>query len=119
MNYLKEIVAFQEWLEVNPLPPNAQVLWYQLIHVANKLNKGVEWVQVDTRRLMIYSSINNKDNFIKSRNTLIDKGLIEYKRGSKGEFSSYRIIPFESQPNNKEKTNIKKCKKISFIIRGI
>lgn len=94
MNYLKEIVAFHEWLEINPLPPNAQVLWHQLMKVANKLCWQKEWFQVDNQRLMYYTSINNVDSLIRARNKLIDSGIIEYQKGKKGSPNSYKIIPF-------------------------
>lgn len=94
MNYLKEIVAFQNWLELDPISPNARALWYQLMFIANKLCWQKEWFQVDNQRLMYFSSINSKDSFVRARNTLIEKGLIEYKKGKKGIPSSYRIISF-------------------------
>ena len=94
MNYLKEIVAFETWVELNPLPPNARVLWYQLMFIANKLCWQKEWFQVDNKRLMYHLSIDSKNTFLRAREKLIESGLIEYRKGKKGSPNSYRIIPF-------------------------
>jgi len=97
MNYLKEIVAFETWVELNPLPPNARVLWYQLMFIANKLCWQKEWFQIDNERLMFRLSIDSKNTFLRAREKLIENGLIEYKKGKKGSPNSYRIIPFNDE----------------------
>ena len=102
MNYLKEIVAFESWVELPPLPPNARVLWYQLMFIANKLCWQKEWFQIDNRRLMFHLSIDSEHTFLRARDKLIESGIIEYKKGKKGSPNSYRLISFLGKEENEE-----------------
>ncbi|MCM3178552.1 hypothetical protein [Cytobacillus horneckiae] len=36
MNYIKELNAFYDWLELNELSASAINLWYALMHINNK-----------------------------------------------------------------------------------
>jgi hypothetical protein len=36
VNYLSEINAFGNWVEVNPLPPTAELFWYKLMWLNNR-----------------------------------------------------------------------------------
>jgi len=45
MNYIKELNAFIDWLETNPLDATAQALWFHLMAICNKCG-WPEWFAV-------------------------------------------------------------------------
>jgi len=91
MNYIAEINAFERWLETNYLPALSQLLWYKMLMLANRAG-WVEWIVVDNQRLMSLIQLKREATFIDLRQKLIDKGLIEYRKGKKGSPNQYRII---------------------------
>ena len=93
MNYLKEIIAFEEWLERDYLATSSQLLWYKLMYRCNRLG-WPEWVQVDNLRLMGDLHIDSKNTFLRARDVLVQAGRIEVRKGKKGFPNQYRLIPF-------------------------
>ncbi|WP_432627235.1 hypothetical protein [Brotaphodocola sp.] len=93
MNYLKEIIAFEEWLERGYLSASSQLLWYKLMYRCNRLG-WTEWVQVDNLRLMSDVRIDSKNTFLRARDALVEAGRVEVRKGKKGSPNQYRIIPF-------------------------
>lgn len=93
MNYLKEIIAFEEWLERGYLSASSQLLWYKLMYRCNRLG-WTEWVQVDNLRLMSDLHIDSKNTFLRARDALVEAGRVEVRKGKKGSPNQYRIIPF-------------------------
>lgn len=91
MNYLKEINAFENWLETNYLPSSSQLLWYKLIALFNRCG-WKEWISVDNQRLMLLIQVKRKETFINVRDKLIETGLIEYERGAKSKPSRYKLV---------------------------
>ncbi len=81
MNYLREINAFVDWLETNPLDAITQALWFHLMAINNKCN-WPEWFAVANLTLQARLGVDKK-TVIKHRNILIQKKLIEYKNQSK------------------------------------
>lgn len=92
MNYLKEMNAFIDWLETNPLEASAQTLWFHLMAIANK-SGWPEWFTVANPLLQAKVGI-SENSIIKHRNMLVQKGRIEYKNQGKKQAGKYRIIPF-------------------------
>lgn len=90
MSYIDLINAFERWLETNYLPISSQLLWYKLISLFNRCGWS-EWVTVDNQRLMSIMQIKNEKTFIKCRDSLIESGLFEYKKGKKGSPNQYKI----------------------------
>jgi hypothetical protein len=90
MSYIDLINAFERWLETNYLPISSQLLWYKLISLFNRCGWS-EWVTVDNQRLMSIMQIKNEKTFIKCRDSLIEAGLFEYKKGKKGSPNQYKI----------------------------
>ena len=90
MNYLAEILAFEQWLESHYLPISSQLLWYKLMYLSNKSGWS-EWVVVDNLRLMAAVQMSREATFIKARDELIKAGLVEYRKGKKGSPNSYRM----------------------------
>lgn len=96
MNYLTEIIAFEQWLETHYLPISSQLLWYKLMYKCNRSGWS-EWVTVDNRRFMADMQMGNENTFTKARDELIKAGLIDYQKGKKGSPNRYRIISFTSR----------------------
>jgi len=93
MSYLDQINAFDRWLETHHLPPLAQLLWYRIMALCNRA-MWPEWMQVDNRRLMVAIGTGREKTLVDVRSKLIDAGLIEYRKGHKGNPGKYRICPF-------------------------
>lgn len=106
INYLKEIVTFDVWAEENSLSNSAQLLWYKLMGLCNKL-MWPDWFAIDNLRLAAKLGA-SKETFVKARKELVAVGRIEVRTGKKGSPSQYRIIPF-AKPNffGKNKTENK------------
>lgn len=103
INYIVEINQFRKFAYNNYMSANAVLLWYGLFGMNNDLH-WQEWFKVDNLRLMGYSFIKREATLISARKELIDLGLIEFKKGSKGHPSEYRIVMFvekqkEQTPN--------------------
>ncbi len=93
MNYLAEILAFEQWLETHYLPILPQLLWYKLVYFCNRSGWS-EWVTVDNLRLMAATQMGREATLIKARDELIKAGLVEYQKGKKGSPNRYRLISF-------------------------
>ncbi len=77
MNYPRELNAFVDWLETNPLDVITQALWFHLMAINNKCNYP-EWFTVANLTLQAKLGVDKK-TIIKHRNILIQKRLITYK----------------------------------------
>lgn len=90
MNYITEINAFEKRMRQQPLPANAQLLWYKLMAFANRL-RWPEWFTIDNDRLaeLLNTSLGTTRA---ARDQLIEAGLIEFRRGVKKHPNQYRLI---------------------------
>jgi len=93
LNFLLEITAFERWLETNYLPYPSQLLWYKLMCLGNRSGWS-EWVIVDNRRLMAMMQQKQEKTLIRWRDTLVNAGLVVYKRGTKGSPGKYKLLSF-------------------------
>ena len=82
MTYIDYLNSFNQWLESNTLPGNAQLLFFRLLNVFNRAG-WPEYVQVDTRRLTILADC-EKDAAYRARDKLCDAGFLNYRKGKKG-----------------------------------
>lgn len=97
MNYIRELNAFIDWLEINPLEAITQTLWFHLMAIANK-SGWPEWFTV--ANLTLQAKLNVSENTLnKHRNLLVQKGRIEYRSQGKQKAGKYRIISFSSPIN--------------------
>lgn len=94
MNYLREINAFIDWLETNPLEASTQTLWFHLMAIANK-SGWPEWFTVANPLLQAKVGV-SENTLIKHRNFLAQRGRIEYRSMGKQKAGKYRIISFTS-----------------------
>jgi DnaD/phage-associated family protein len=102
MNYIKEINAFYDWLELNELSPSAINLWYALMHINNKAG-WTETFTVAESVLCVKTGLTDR-TLRKVRNELKQKGRIDFT-SRKGKAPIYKIIPFgseQSTENNSE-----------------
>ncbi|ADQ06105.1 putative transcriptional regulator, GntR family [Caldicellulosiruptor hydrothermalis 108] len=90
MSILKEIEAFEIWLEANSLSPLAQLLWYKLTSIKNHLAE-TEWFPVSNRELMTKTCILSEHTLIEARNELKKAGLIDFVSGKKGQPTLYKL----------------------------
>jgi hypothetical protein len=93
MNYLAEILAFNRWREVNPLPASAIALWHELMAVCNKAG----WQQVFTTpngTLQAACGLSRRE-FDRARQILIENDRIKYKKSERvNQAGRYELLPF-------------------------
>jgi len=94
MNYIKEIEAFEDWLEINHLPATAQLLWYKLLVLCNRAG-WAEWLSVTNQALMAKIGASSEKTLIEARNRLKQAGLIDFKTGKKGQPTKYKLFSVE------------------------
>ncbi len=94
MNYILEIKAFYDWLEVNQLSTSAIVLWHALMHIANKTG----WQDTFTVATVVLSTKTGlkRDALYNARAALGNKGLISFKVRTGNQSAVYIINPFVS-----------------------
>lgn len=93
MDYMREINAFDRWLEHNYLPASSQLLWYRLMALCNRCG-WPEWITVDNQRMMVLIQCKREATLIDTRNKLIESGLVDFRKGRKGLPNQYKMIPF-------------------------
>ena len=91
MQYLNEINAFGDAMEERPLPKNAQLLWYRLMHRANR-NFWRFPLAISNQEAMDLIGV-TIHAFLQARKALEDAGLLKVKQGVKGKPSEYTLIP--------------------------
>ncbi len=89
MNYLLEIKAFYDWLEVNQLSTSGIALWHALMHIANKTG----WQDTFTVATVVLSTKTGlkRDAFYNARTALQNKGLISFKVRTGNQTAIYKI----------------------------
>lgn len=94
MNYILEIKAFYDWLEVNQLPTSAIALWHGLMHMANKTG----WKDNFTVAIVVLEIKTGlkKQAIMNARTILQNKGLITFKSRGGNQSATYKINSFVS-----------------------
>lgn len=107
MNLFVELKAFRNFLETNPLKPNAQVLWFHLMMIANESGWKKE-LSIPNSVLMARTGIASKNTLISNRNILIQAKRISYKSRGRTRAGIYVITPFgeASSPINELETGL-------------
>ena len=93
MNYIAEINNFNDWLLENPLNSSEQALWYKLMAYANQFGWKSEFSIANTR--LCDDLKITRQHLDKCRSTLINKGLLSYKKGNGNQCGTYHINSFE------------------------
>lgn len=89
MNYIAEIKAFYDRLELNPLPSPAIALWHALMSIANKTGWQQEFT-VAISVLMLKSGL-NAQAIKRARNRLEQDGFITWKARGGNQAAVYQI----------------------------
>ena len=95
VNYVREHERFIEYAADERLTPNEQLLWYALVHIFNQRAEGSEWpdgfIRITNDRLFTYLPI-KWDAMAKARNGLKQRGLIDFRSGSRNKSApEYRM----------------------------
>ena len=90
MNYIKQINAFWDWLEINGLSYGEVVLYLAILHRANRTAWKEEFTIANTTLLNLCGISNNK-SLSRMRNKLVQLKLITYTGGSKGKAGTYTV----------------------------
>ncbi|WP_075209070.1 DnaD domain-containing protein [Cytobacillus solani] len=98
MNYIKEMNAFYDWLELNELSPSAINLWYALMHINNKAG-WIETFTVAESVLCVKTGLTDR-TLRKVRNELKQKNRIDFVSRKGGKAPIYKLISFFSTENN-------------------
>lgn len=89
MNYIAELKAFYDRLELNPLPSPAIALWHALMSIANKTGWQQEFT-VAISVLMLKSGL-SESAVKRARNRLVQDGFITWKSRSGNQSAVYSI----------------------------
>ena len=88
MNYLKEILEFNNFAILNEMSAGQRAMWHALMSINNKCG-WKEWFTAPTLVLLTESGL-SESGVRKAREALVELGLIEYKsNGAKAPF--YKI----------------------------
>lgn len=94
MNYLLELKAFYDWIEVNRLPASTIAMWHGLMCIANKTGWQQEFT-VSSSVLETKTGL-KKEAQHRARNALKQLGRIDWKSGVGRKSATYSIIPFSA-----------------------
>ena len=104
MNYLAELKAFYDRLELNPLPSPAIALWHALMSIANKTGWQQEFT-VAVSVLVLKSGL-NAQAIKRARNRLEQDGYIKWKSRGGNLAAIYHMNSLVVQNNSK---NVPQC----------
>jgi DnaD/phage-associated family protein len=90
MNYIKEMNAFYDLIEYNPLSSSAVALWYALMHINNKTRWKCEF-RVAGTVLRLKSGL-SETSFKRARLELKEKGYIDYESKGGNQAPVYRMF---------------------------
>lgn len=95
MDYLREMKAFYDRLELNPQPNTAIALWHALMSIANKAG-WPDTFTVASSVLGLRSGL-NASALKRARNTLSMNGFIEWKSRGGNQSAQYHMISIAVQ----------------------
>ena len=98
VNYVREHIRFMEYATDEHLTSSERLLWYALMHIMNQRAQGKVWpdefIRISNDRLLSYCPM-KYDTIAAARNSLKQRGLIEFTKGEKNKLSpAYRMIYF-------------------------
>lgn len=98
VNYVREHIRFMEYATDEHLTSSERLLWYALMHIFNQKAQGKVWpdefIRISNDRLLTYCPM-KYDTIAAARNSLRQRGLIEFTKGEKNKKSpAYRMIYF-------------------------
>lgn len=108
MNYIREINAFYDLVQVKQLSTGQIALWHALMHINNKC-AWAEWFTAPNLTLELISGLSRKGIY-NARNSLKQHGIIDFKsNGTKA--TSYKLISMlnNTQGSTQDTTQDKKA----------
>jgi hypothetical protein len=90
MNYMRELNAFRDWTMINRPSTGVIALWYMLMSINNMIG-WKEWFTAPNQTVQLLTGLSRQGGE-STRNSLIQYGLIEYKKGKSNQAGSYRMI---------------------------
>ncbi len=99
MNYIAELKAFYDRLELNPLPSPAIALWHALMSIANKTGWEQEFT-VAVSVLMLKSGL-NAQAIKRARNRLEQEGFLTWRSRSGNQSAIYHMNSLVVQNDSK------------------
>jgi len=99
VNYLIEIIRMDEWEFSHPISATAYKMMHKLLSLAN-MERFPEWIKIPNARLTAMVGC-TESTLAAARLTLIQEGLIEYKKKGKGKGATcwYKIHYFSLRPD--------------------
>ncbi len=113
MNYLAEIKAFYDRLEIKPLPSPAIALWHALMSIANKTGWQQDFT-VAGSVLMLKSGL-NAQAVKRARNRLEQEGFITWRSRSGNQSAIYHMNSLVVQNDSK---NVPQQESNSFVVQN-
>src|SRR5690606_11381727 len=89
MNYIKEINAFFDLMEREPLSASAVNLWHTLLHINNKARWSIEFTASSTV-LKLKGGL-SESSFQRARKELMKRGLVACRSRGQNLAPAYRI----------------------------
>ncbi|WP_085994137.1 DnaD domain-containing protein [Oceanobacillus senegalensis] len=89
MNYIKEVNAFYDRMETDPLSSSATSLWFALMHIYNKTRWCPSFTVAGT--VLRMKSGLKVTSFKRARTELKEKGYIDYQSRSRGQAPIYQM----------------------------
>ena len=101
VNYVKECIAFMEYAADERISASEQSLWHTLFHLMNQRANGSDWpedfISIPNARVLLYMNV-EEDTMSGARNRLVQRGLIEYKKGERNKRSpQYKMHYFHAE----------------------
>ena len=98
-NYVREHRRFIRYASDNKLTSAERLLWYALIEIFNEESEGNVWtddfIRISNNRVLMLCDPMGIDTMVRARNGLKQRGLIDFKPGSRNkENPAYRIKLF-------------------------
>lgn len=91
MNYIKQINGFWNWRMFNEISHGAVDLYFAILHCANTA-KWKTGFNIPNSTLLKLAHFADSSGLIKTRNQLIQCGLIEYQKNKNGKAGNYKVI---------------------------
>ncbi|WP_404451965.1 DnaD domain protein [Virgibacillus necropolis] len=122
MNYIKELNAFKDWVQVNELSANATLLWHTLMMI----NNTTGWKKQFNAPNALVGNLSglSVQKINEARKQLMEHQLITCENGKKGKAPVYGIISFFntteqfSEQSSEQSRNILKHKQKESKVRG-
>ena len=116
MNYLKEILAFYDHLETNPLSTKAIALWHALIHTNNKA-AWIDKFTVATITLSAKTGLSDR-SVRNARKELTEKGYIKFDSRSGNQSAVYQIVSLSATVSDSQYQESNLSEQMPEIVSG-